>query len=317
MQMNTFEKAARFALIDLLETKPGQSLLVVSEPRCAPISQTFRKVAMSEHLDPIFIELPATPQKPALLSEVFRKMMQAVEKALVIHTKTDAAMVNYLRGQTHTRVVLVSGADEDSLHRSMEVNHKRLSEHCRKLADILTIGRTLKLTSENGTDLKVSVTQMKGAAESAPLNGALSCGSLPTGRAYISPVTNSAQGILVLHAVAGQKSSGSQAVQIKIRDGKIAQIKGGRAAQVLRQLLRIGGDSTRLLVEIGFGLNDKAKLGHSALEDEKVLGTAHIGFGDLSGPGKSPAVFARGIINTPCMTIDGQKIMDLGKFSFA
>lgn len=317
MHMNTFEKAARFALLDLLETKPGQSLLVASEPHSAPISQAFRKVASSEHLDPIFIELPATPQKAELLSDVFRKMMQAVEKALVIHTKTDPAMVSYLRGQTHTRVALVSGADEDSLRRFLEVNHKRLSEHCRKLADILTIGRTLKLTGENGTDLKVSVTQMKGTAESAPLNGTLACGSLPIGRAYISPVANSAQGILVFHAVAGQKGSSSQPVHIKIRDGKIAQIKGGRAAQALRQLLRIGGDSTRLLVEIGFGLNDKAKLGHSALEDEKVLGTAHLGFGDMSGPGKSPAVFARGIINAPCMTIDGQKIMDLGKFSFA
>jgi len=317
MQMNTVEKAARFALLEMLEMKPGQALLVASEPRSAPLSHSFRKVATSEHLDPIFIELPAAPHRAAHLSEVFRKMMQAVEKALVIQTKIDPATVSYLRAQTHTRVALVAGADEESLRRCLEVNHKRIAEHCRKLADILTIGRTLKLTDENGTDLKVSVTQMKGAAESAPLNGALACGSLPPGRAFVTPVANSAQGVLVLQTVAGQKGSGSQAIQVKIRDGKIAQIKGGRAAQALRQLLRLGGDAARLLVEIGFGLNDKAKLGQSELEDEKVLGTAHLGFGDLSGPAKSPAVFARGIISAPCLTIDGQKIIHAGQLLFA
>jgi leucyl aminopeptidase (aminopeptidase T) len=211
---------------------------------------------------------------------------------------------------------LLVGADADSLGRCLETNHKRLAEQCRKLADILTIGKTLRLTSENGTDLKVSVSQMRGAAESAPLDSTLVCGSMPPGRAYISPVASSAQGILVLHALAGQKISGSQPVQVKIRDGKIAHIKGGRSAQGLRQLLRAGGDAARLLVEIGFGLNDKAKLGYSVLEDEKVLGTTHIGFGDFSGPAKSAAVLARGIINRPCLIIDGQKIMDQGKFSF-
>jgi leucyl aminopeptidase (aminopeptidase T) len=317
MQMNTIEKAARFTLLDLLEMKPGQSLLVASEPHCAPMSQTFRKVAASEHLDPIFLELPAPAKRAGQLSEVFRRMMQAVEKALVIHKKIDPATVSYLRAQTHTRVALLAGADEDSLRRCLEVNHKRLAEHCRKLADILTIGRSLKLTSENGTDLKLSVTQMRGAAESAPLNGALACGSVPPGRAYVAPVANSAQGVIVLNTVAGQRVGSSQPIHVKIRDGKIAQIKGGRAAQVLRQLLRLGGDAARLLVEIGFGLNDKAKLGHSDLEDEKVLGTAHIGFGDLSGPAKSPAIFARGIISAPCLTIDGQKIIHAGRLAFA
>lgn len=315
--MSIIEKAARFALHDVLEMKAGQTLLVASEPRSAPISQTFRKIAASERFDPIFVELPATPHKSAQLSEVFRKMMQAVEKALVIHTKIDPATMSYLRAQTHTRVALIAGADEASLGRCLEANHKCLAEHCRKLADILSIGKTIRLTSENGTDLKISVTQMKGVAESAPLDGALACGSIPLGRAFISPVMSSAQGVLVLHALAGQKISGSQPVQLKIRDGKIVQIKGGRAAQVLRQLLRAGGDAARLLVEVGFGLNDKAKPGCSVLEDEKVLGTTHLGFGDLSGPAKSISVLARGIINGPCLTIDGQKIMDQGKFSFA
>ena len=316
MQMNTVEKAACFALLEMLEMKPGQALLIASEPRTAPISQTFRKVATKERIDTIFMEWPDRAKSNGSLSEAFRKLLANFDTALVIRSTVDVEMMNYLRAQSHTRVALIIGADEDSLRRGLEANHKRLAERCRKLADILTIGRSLKLASENGTDLKVSVGQMKGNAESAPLNGACSCGSLPTGRAFITPVVSSAEGVIVLQTVAGQRGGSGQAIELKIRDGKIAQVKGGRAAQVFRQYLRLGGNTARLLVEIGFGLNEKARLGHSALEDEKVLGTAHLGFGDLRGPGKSPAVFARGIVQIPSLTIDGQKIIHQGQFSF-
>lgn len=315
--MNTIEKAAAFALHELLELQAGQLLLLAGEPRTAPISQTFRKVAAKARIDTIFMEWPDRAKSNGSLSSAFRKLLATFDAALVIRSTVDVEMMNYLRAQSHTRVALIIGADEDSLRRCLEANHKRLAERCRKLADILTIGRSLKIVGDNGTELKVSVGQMKGTAETAPLNGACSCGSLPTGRAFITPAVSSAEGMIVLQTIAGQRGGSGQAIELKIRDGKIAQVKGGRAAQVFRQFLRLGGNTARLLVEIGFGLNEKARLGHSALEDEKVLGTAHLGFGDLSGPGKSPAVFVRGIIQTLSLTIDGQKIIHHGQFSFA
>lgn len=310
------EKAARFAFLEFLEMKPGQPLLLAADSRTASISQTFRKVATIERLETMFLELPGRAKQTAPLPEIFHKILQAVQTALIIRTAADPATLNYLRTQTHTRVVLVAGASEDSLRRCTETNYKRLSERCRKLAEILTIGRTLKLTTAEGTDLKVSIAQMHGAAESVPLHRDYACGSLPAGRAYVTPVLHSANGVIVLQSVLDQRSA-TPPLRLTIRDSKLAHVKGGRAAHVLRQLLRRDGARARLVVEIGFGLNDKARLGESLLEDEKVMGTAHIGFGDYSGAAKSPAVYARGIINSPSLTIDGQKIMDQGQFAFA
>ena len=225
MRLSTVEKAARFALLELLEMKPGQPLLLAAEPRTAPISQAFRKVANAERLETIFLELSARAKNHAALPDIMHKILQVVEHALIIRSAADPLTINYLRAQTHTRVVLVAGADEASLGRCTETNHKRLSERCRKLADILTIGRTLKLTAENGTDFKVSIVQMRGTAESAPLNSSYICGSLPPGRTFVTPVAHSAQGVIVLQTVAGQSSGSTHPMHLVIRDGKIAQGK--------------------------------------------------------------------------------------------
>lgn len=314
--MSTVEKAARFTLLEFLEMKPGQPLLLAADPRTAPISHTFRKVANAERLETMFLELPGLQKERTSLSEIFHKILQAVQTALVIRAAADPATINYLRTQTHTRVVLVAGATEESLRRCTETNYERLADRCRKLTDILTIGRTLKLTTAEGTDLKVSIAQMRGTAESVPLVGSYACGSLPPGRAFITPVSHSGQGVIVLPSVADQRST-MPPLRLAIRDGRITHIKGGQAAQVLRQLLRRGGADARLVVEIGFGLNDRARLGESALEDEKVLGTMHIGFGNFTSTSKTPAVYARGIISAPSLTIDGQKIMREGQFTFS
>jgi len=304
-------------MLDLLGLKPQQSLLLASEPRTLPLSATFRKVAAAERLETLFVELPARTEKRSGLADVFHKILGSVEAALIIRSQPDPISLSYLRTQTHTRVALLAGADEDSLQRCLEANHRHLNDHCRKLADILTIGRSLRLTAENGTDIKLSLAQMRGTWESAPLNGTCYCGSLPLGRAYIAPVANSAQGIVVLQMLAGQRAGSGSAIQLKVRDGRIVQVKGERSAQALRQLLRRGETRSRSVVEIGFGLNDRARLGQSALEDEKVRGTAHLGFGESGGAAKPPMVLARGIISAPCVSIDGQKIMERGQLSFA
>ena len=105
-------------------------------------------------------------------------------------------------------------------------------------------------------------------------------------------------------------------------------IQGGKGSNDLRRRLRATteasesaaaagkGGSGRHVVEIGFGMNENARLGQSEMEDEKVQGTVHLGFGRRGTGGKPHEVLARGIIMNPTIVIDGREIIREGKTMF-
>ena len=324
--MNRLEKAAQLSLFDCLDLKPKQSLLLVSTARQSPLAQVFRKVAHKAKLEVFFLEIPETPNKSPLLPSLSRNLLGAVDRIVLLAPHIDPESVNWLRQQTRSRVVIWPLLEEDAIARATHTDFRRLRERSRKLADILTIGRNLKVQIENGYVLEMNIHQRHGVIEAVPLASEQFCTSMPSGRAYIQPVTNSVNGEIFLQGIAGQHGHSNPTVNLKIVEGKITYIKGGKGAVELRRRLRSAlsiaeteaakpGDS-RYLVEIGFGMNENAKMWQSELEDEKVLGTAHLGFGRRSGPGKTPEVAARGIIMNPTIIIDGREIMQNGKLMF-
>jgi leucyl aminopeptidase (aminopeptidase T) len=69
------------------------------------------------------------------------------------------------------------------------------------------------------------------------------------------------------------------------------------------------------VAEFGIGTNDKAILTGNILEDEKVMGTIHIAFGDNKSMGGSVRVASHldGLINHPTVWLDETKIMEDGR----
>jgi len=74
------------------------------------------------------------------------------------------------------------------------------------------------------------------------------------------------------------------------------------------------GDS--VLAEFGIGTNDQAKITGNVLEDEKVLGTCHIAFGNnISFGGKVYVpLHIDCVIDKPTIFFDGKKVMGEGTF---
>ena len=314
--MNKIEKLAKLVLLDCLELQPRQSVLLVSEVKQTHAALAFHSIAAQAHLELISLSLVGRPNGEPRLSSFSKNSIQAADLAVIILPKLDHESLNWLRQQNRTKVVVFSQIDDDGVLPSLETNQRQVRDRSRKLADILTIGRNLLLTMNNGASLKMSIAQNRGSAEIIPLLPDAYYVSLPLGRAFVTPVANSVEGEIVLDDFAGSRTGSSPAIDLKIADGRITLIKGGKAANELRRKLRLAGANARMVVEIGFGLNEKARLGYSELEDEKVLGTAHLGFGRLASGSKIPEIFARGILQAPNVMIDGKKIIEDGKVQF-
>jgi leucyl aminopeptidase (aminopeptidase T) len=313
--MSKFEGAAKLVLLDCLQLQPKQSMVLVSEVKQTHAALAFHSVATKAQVEIISLQISDRQSGNPLLSPLSRNLIQAADFALILLPKPDAESLNWLRQQNRTRVILFPQIDHDTALSALEAD-RRVRDRSRKLADILTIGRALQLTAANGTSLKMSIAQNRGTAEITPLLPEVQYVALPVGRAFVTPVVSSVQGEIFLNGVAGGRSASSPPIYLKIVDGRITLIKGGKTANELRRRLRPSGANARMVVEIGFGLNDKARLGNSEFEDEKVLGTLHLGFGRTVSGSKIPDIFARGILQAASVTIDGKKILEQGEIQF-
>jgi leucyl aminopeptidase (aminopeptidase T) len=313
--LNKIEKLAKLVLLDCLELQPKQPVLLVSEVKQTYAALAFHSVAAKAHLELISLALAERPNGEPRLSAFSRNSLQAADLAIILLPKLDHESLNWLRQQNRTKVIVFSQIDDEAVLPSLETDHRQLRERTRKLADILTIGRALQLTTNNPAvaGLKMSIAQNRGNAELVPFLPETYFTSLPPGRAFITPAINSVEGEIVLDDLAGSHTNAPSPIELKIVAGRIAVIKGGKAANELRRRLRHAGANARQVVEIGFGLNDKARLGNSEFEDEKTLGTVHLGFGRLTSGNKIPEIFARGILQAPSVMIDGKKIVEKGK----
>ena len=67
-------------------------------------------------------------------------------------------------------------------------------------------------------------------------------------------------------------------VELTVRDGHLTDATGPEGATLLELLTKHGPDGTNV-AELGIGTNEEATLTGNILEDEKILGTAHVAFG--------------------------------------
>ena len=84
----------------------------------------------------------------------------------------------------------------------------------------------------------------------------------------------------------------------------------------MKKLLEPHGKDAYNVAEFGIGTNDKAIITGKIIEDEKVMGTIHIAFGDNKSMGGSVRVASHldGLVTSPTVWFDDQVIMRDGKF---
>jgi leucyl aminopeptidase (aminopeptidase T) len=101
-------------------------------------------------------------------------------------------------------------------------------------------------------------------------------------------------------------------ITISVEGGQVVHVKGddGRLLKLLEKY-----ENAKNVAEIGIGTNPKAKIIGNVLEDEKVMGTVHVAFGDnhTFGGDTRAEIHLDGIIKRPDIWLDGERIMKGGK----
>jgi len=171
---------------------------------------------------------------------------------------------------------------------AIDVNYKPFQLSHAKLKKIFDEAEDIHITTDAGTDFHYNVKGINGIAADGNYTEPGSGGNLPAGEVYAPPNGKRIEGTVVIDG-SSRVQNGTilikEPIKLKIADGNITEITGGKEAKELENTLNWASSlakhpgSVRRICELGIGLNSKAKIIGATIVDDKVLGTAHIGIG--------------------------------------
>jgi aminopeptidase len=308
--------AARIAVRDCMGTKAGERLLVVTDEPLRTIGYALWQAAKDIGAEAMLVEMlprktngEEPPREIAELMKMVDVVLCPTSKSL---THTDSRRAASEKG---TRVATLPGVTEEIMVRCMNADYHQIAARTFRLCDEMEKTSVVRVTAPGGTDITMPIKGRKAHASSGLFREKGLWGNLPTGESYLAPVEGESQGVVVVDGSMAGVGMIRVPIRITVKNGYATDITGGDEAERLLKLLEPHGNDARTVAEFGIGTNDKAILTGLIIEDEKVMGTIHIAFGDNKSMGGSVRVASHldGLIKNPTVWFDDRKIMESGK----
>ncbi len=231
-----------------------------------------------------------------------------------------AALISTRRSYTHTdgvrgaaragaRIATNSRITEAQLVGGLLGDYQAIAALGAVYAARLQDASTVRITSAAGTDLTFGIRHQAGMRETGLYVEPGMVGNLPAGEAACGIDDGTGEGVLVVDGSYPGLGMLDEPVSLHFEDGAIVRVTGSRAAE-LEALLDAAGPGSRLLAELGIGLNPGFEIQGNTLLDEKIAGTIHIATGNDVTFGGSNAVsyHADAVIRSPQLYLDGVQV---------
>jgi 2,5-dihydroxypyridine 5,6-dioxygenase len=316
--MTRLDKAAHTVVHQCLQVRKNERLLIMTDEVLLDLALILFKSAHRKTKFAHILQLPPQYVYDGLDDSV-AAMMRNMDIVVAI-TSSSLSHTDARRRacKTGVRVVSMPNITRDTFERIAKTDFQSLTRLSGKLRDVLTMAREIRVQSANGTKLVIPIAKRKGYADTGLVHERGEFSNLPAGEACVSPEEGKTEGIMAIDSGMGVHSEDKEKLVMTIKKGKATRISGGKAAQRLTRLLAKFGPESRLVAELGIGTNRVAKICGYSLEDEKVLGTIHVGFGNnvsFGGINRVP-IHVDGVVYDASVVIDGRKILDNGKLVF-
>ncbi len=295
--------------------KPEESVLIVTDTIRKDLGVPIYQAALETGSDAIYMEM-----KPRLISgnEPPRLIADAMYDADVVIAVTSVSLTHTIakkRAVEHgARIATMPFGSKGTefaigefTRGAMTVDYEKMDGNIHRLAKRLEGTERVRLTTENGTDILIDCRGRKFYEETGLARHSGEFTNLPAGELYIAPV--SANGIVVVDVTMGRLGKLTSPITLVFKNGSVESVKGERAGE-LETLLDRFGPNARKIAELGIGMNPKARICGLLVEDEKVMGTAHVALGNNIGFGGDVSVGLHldGVIGSPTIYSDDEKI---------
>ncbi len=305
--------AVRTVLRDCLRVEPGEEVLVICNPVTEEIGALMRIEAEGDGAFATLVVISelesngAEPPTPVAAAMIASHVVIAPTIQSLSHTYARRAA-----NQAGARIATLPGVTEDMLARLMNADMAELRRRGAALAAALHSGAEARLTCRHGSDLRLGLEDRVPIADAGVLDAPSAFGNLPCGEAFIAP--SGGEGTLVVDGSIAGVGKVETPVELTVRDGNLVDATGPEGAKLM-ELLTVHGEDGTNIAELGIGTNEEATLTGNILEDEKILGTAHVAFGASAAIGGKVQVPVHldCVILEPSVEIDGKEIVHAGE----
>ncbi len=311
--MSELEQAVRAVVRDCLAVHEGEEVLVVCNPSTQRIGEALRAEAVEAGADAVLMVIS---ERATHGTEPPRPVAEAMAAADVVLAPTVQSLSHTAArkraSEAGARIATLPGVTEEMLARVMSADMDGLRRRGRAVAEALDDASEAHLADANGTDLTLDLTGRAAIADAGELTEPGAFGNLPCGEGFISPAGGN--GTLVVDGSLAGIGLVAEPVELVIEGGHLTSARGGQGMAFMELLTEHGEDGTNV-AELGIGTNEKAIVTGEILEDEKILGSAHVAFGASAGIGGTVQVPVHldCIVLKPTLELDGEAIVRDGK----
>jgi leucyl aminopeptidase (aminopeptidase T) len=310
--MDALAQAVTNVIERCLRVGDGDDVLVVADPDNVELGSAFVDAGRAAGGDAVLLVLPPKPARgtepPPTVAAAFVAADVFVAPCLPSLSHTSARK---RASEAGARGATMPGVTADLLARLMSADFDAMATRCRAIAQLLSDADEARLTCARGTDFTLDLRGRDGIPDDGDLSAPGAFGNLPCGEGFVSP----AGGDGTIAASSLGAGVVDEPVLLSVRDGLLAGAEGDGAANYLAQL-DAHGPLGRNLAELGVGTNDRATLTGNILEDEKILGTAHVAFGASAGIGGTVTVPVHldVVVLEPSLWIGATQVLDGGRY---
>lgn len=311
--MNNLEEVSKIVWEQCIAAKPNEKALIVTDPVGERL-EIGEALTLTCPCKCRLMEMKPTGmpgREPT--SEVAEAMLDAEivlapTQYSITHTKATAQA-----RKAGARVATMPGITKDMFVRAIPVDYESMDQANQKLLEILSNIKRIKVTTKSGTQLQLDI--MPGRRifnDNGITRNRGDLNNLPAGEVGFAPKEGSTNGILVIDLSSLGKRVDSP-FSITIKEGNAVSCENKELWDSLRDV-----EKGTNVAEFAVGTNPRAIVTGRILEDEKVLGTAHMAFGTSAALGGTvqTSIHLDNVFNRPTIEADGKVIIKEGKFLF-
>jgi len=310
--MADLELALQTVVERCLRVGRGETVLVIADPGNAELGEALMGAARAAGGYAVLMVLPPDPgrgtEPPAPVAAALAACDVFIAPCLPSLSHTSArkrATEGGARGAT------MPGVTADLLARLMSADFDAMSARCHAVAQLLSASDEARLTCPRGSDMRFDLRGRAAIADDGDIGGDRAFGNLPCGEGFVSPAGG--EGAIAASSLLGALAD--PPVLLTVENGLLTTAGGEQGAAFLAHL-DAHGPLGRNLAELGIGTNDRATLTGNTLEDEKILGTAHVAFGASAGIGGTVTVPVHEdvVVLDPSVWIGSTQVLDAGRY---
>jgi len=315
MSADALERICQKIVDECVRLQRGETCLLVRDLETTELHRALEASIRSQGGIPIVASLPEAAYLDGPLAPRLQTAMSSGDVVLINTKEIFPHGPRRSATESGARLLSMCMVSDEMALRALDLDYDQLSRVTRSAAEALSRSSEIAIRTEVGTHIRMEisdrpVTYLDGLArEPGKSTG------LPAGVVALVPALDTAEGQVVIDGSIHHIGLMTELVTLTVNRGRIATVEGGKQADALRDMLVAADENAWCVAEVGFGTNPKATYTGNLVEDERVGGSGHIGFGrntHLGGEIES-TLHTDATIRRPTIYLDGKTIVEEGR----